>query len=348
MTLGVSFPGQRLQTTGPSSPLDVERQTPAGNAQNVAPDFELPKDEQTQAFFDVRTRFEPPKPGVFKSDDPALQALLDDPDADLETLILAQMAINNKQLDLMNKAKAGDIEANQKLAEQNQAERKKEIEASKAKIESAEKKGFWGKLLGVISKVAAVVGTVVAIAGAIAAGPVGWVAGVALAYSLATTIYEIANDINVAVNGEKARWPQITLGAGIAWVAGQLKASDEVKMWIGAAVDVALSIALAFANPFKALSAAKQFFTATSSLISSVTKASSAGLNIAAAYDKWALSDVTAKLDTLQAQIDRLNQSNRQLFEMLKNIQQARADNDNTATEVLELAGQSNRRITMA
>lgn len=334
--------------------FNVQVSTPAGQAAPTRPVQPAPATSPNQkAFLEFRPQLAAPATADLFSDDPAIQALLSNPNVDMETVILAQMALNNKQLETLNASKAKDIQANQKVSEQNQAERKKQIQDSKDKLEAAAKKGWWSKLLDVVGKAAAFIGSLAVLVAAVVAAPVtgGLSLGVAALaiYMMASSAVDLANEINVAINGESARWDfKLSVGALVGWIAGKLGASDEVKKWIEMGVDLVVNVAAMFMIPGAQLTAGARILSATAKIIGAVAQASKAGVDISTAFDVKDLAYINATLDQLQAQIDRLTQNNKQLMEMLKVIQETKADNDNTVTEVLEAKQTTMRRIQMA
>lgn len=339
--------GQSL--TSVDDTIAVSLTTPAGQAAPVVvplPDLDL--GGTGQAFLDVRPTLDQARTQGLLSSDEAIQALLDNPDTDLETLILAQMALNNKQLDQLNESKAKDIEANRKKSEANQAERMERLKEANSKIESANKKSWWSKALGVVASVAGLV------AGIMAAPFTGGLSLAVAVYALVNTAYDLVNELNVAINGEDARWQAkpFSIGYWVGEIAQKLGASPEVAAMISAAVEVVIGLAALAAGSTSAInsgmSAAAKVMQASASGLSATARLTSGALTISTEVTKYQLAGITAKMDTLQAQIDRLMQSNQQLMTMLKNIQQARQDNDDTVTDTLESFRETTRRITMA
>jgi hypothetical protein len=272
---------------------------------------------------------------------------------DFETLIELQIALNNKQMDVLTASKLKDVEANQKTTEKNQTERVQQIKNSQVKLESAEKKSWWSKLCNVVAKVATVIVAVAMIAAAVIAAPVTGGASLALGlvggYMLLTSAYDLANDINVWKNGESARWPAVSIGAGVAKALEKMNlVSADTAAWIAMGVDLVVNMAM-MAVPGAQLAALPRLLKAGAMIVNALAQFSKAGLDIAKAVDMHDLAGITAKLDTLQAQIDDLSQSNKQLMEILKIINETKADSEETLTKVLEnQAGNSKAIFRMA
>ena len=315
--------------------------TPAGQSAPIQRTPDLPKEPiKDQPFMSFRPELASPQTANLFSNDPAIQALLANPNVDMETIILAQMALNNKQLDTLNASKAKEVQANQKLNEQNQAERIKQIQATKEKIEAAANKGWWSKLLDVVANVATFIASAAVLIAAVVAAPatggLSLAVGALALYQLVSSGAELVNKAAESISGKPLFDFKISIGAGIAAIAGALGASDEVKQWIELGVDLVVNVAAMFIIPGAQLSAIGRIVKAVSTIVSGVAQISKGSLDISRAVDVKALADIQAKLDTLQAQIDLLTQNNKQLMEMLKLIQEAKADNDNTATDALQ------------
>jgi hypothetical protein len=339
--------GPTLGATGPTGT------TPAGQSAPLGFTPTAPKDPvKDQPFMSFRPELASPQTANLFSNDPSIQALLANPNVDMETIILAQMALNNKQLDTLNASKAKEIQANQKLNEQNQAERIKQILASKEKVEAAATKGWWSKLLDVVANVATFIATAAVLIAAVVAAPatggLSLAVGALALYQLVSSGAELVNKAAEAITGERLFDFQLTIGAGIAAIAGAFGASDDVKQWIALGVDLVVNVATMFIIPGAQLSAIGRIVKAGSTIAAGAAQIGKGGLDISRAFDVKALADIQAKLDTLQAQIDRLTQNNKQLMEMLKIIQEAKADNDNTVTEVLQSKAETGKRIVMA
>jgi hypothetical protein len=352
--IGTPFVGRTtpIDTGGTQGSSGPGRTTPAGQSGPLG--FTPPTKEpvQDQAFMSFRPELASPQTANLFSSDPSIQALLSNPNVDMETIILAQMALNNKQLDTLNASKATEVQANQKLNEKIQAERIKEIQANKEKVEAAANKSWWSKLLDVVANVATFVASAAVLVGAILAAPatggLSLAVGALALYQLISSGAELVNKGFEAITGERLFDFKLTIGAGIAALAGVFGASDEVKQWIELGVDLVVNVAAMFLIPGAQLSAIGRIVKAVSTIIAGVSQVSKGSLDISRAFDVKDLADSQARLDTLQAQIDRLTQNNKQLMEMLKIIQEAKADNENTATEALQAKAETGRRIVMA
>ena len=349
----------------------VRASTPSGQATTLPPISPVPQWEAPNGFHNLPPELSTPKTAGLFSSDPAIQAALNDPNMDFETLIELQIALNNKLMDTMTASKLKDVEANQKTSEKNQAERVQQIKDSQVKLESAAKKSWWSTTMNIVAKVATVIAAVAMIAGAVLAAPFTGGVSVGLVvvgvYMLATAAYDLANEINVAVNGDDARWPAVSVGAGIAklmtWInekivnllenTGVINADSaevlnkfikDAEPWIAMAMDLAVSVAIMFV-PGAQLVAGPQIIKGFATIVSAIAQATKAGLDISKAFDMKALAAITAKLDTLQAQIDDLTQSNKQLMEILKIINETKADSEDTLTKVFENQASNSRAI---
>ena len=327
----------------------VRGSTPSGQAQPVPPTAPVQKWEAPSGFQNLPPELATPKTAGLFSSDPAIQAALNNPNMDFETLIELQIALNNKQMDVLTASKLKDVEANKKTTEKNQAERVQLIKDSQVKLESAEKKSWWSKLCNVVAKVATVIVAVAMIAAAVLAAPVTGGASLALGlvggYMLATSAYDLANDINVWKNGESARWPAVSIGAGVAKALEKMNlVSADTAAWIAMGVDLVVNIAMMFV-PGAQFTALPRLLKAGAMIVSALAQFSKAGLDLSKAGDIKALAYITAKLDTLQAQIDDLTQNNKQLMEILKIINETKADNEDTLTKVFENQASNSRAI---
>ena len=354
MVTGVGSPAPMpgpAPAPGFSDDLRVYGSTPAGQAAPVAPAAPaVPAPAPT--YLDFRPELAGPQVAGLFSNDPTIQALLNNPNVDIETLIEAQITLNNKALDVLNASKAKEIEANRKTNEANQAQRYEEIQKSKQKAEAAASKSWWSKVLNIVAKAAQVVAAVATIVAAVAAAPVtggvSLVAGLAATYLLLQSAVELANEINVAVNGESARWSVSSLGSLVGWALEKMGVDKETAQWIALGLDVVANVAVMFLLPGVGLAAAPRALKAFSMLIGGAAQMGKAGIDIAKAFDVKGMADINSKLDTLQAQIDRLLQNNKQLMEMLKVIQESKTDNFDTVSEALEKKKETNLRILMA
>jgi hypothetical protein len=324
----------------------VRGTTPSGQAQPVPTTSNVAPWQPPIGFQNLPPALATPQTAGLFSSDPAIQAALSSPNMDFETLIELQIALNNKQMDTLTAGRMKEVEANQKTAEKNQAERIQQIKDSQVKLQSAEKKSWWSKLLNVVAKVAAVVVAVAMIAAAVIAAPVTGGASLALGlaggYMLATSAYDLANEINVAVNGEEKRWPQVTLGSGVAWLLEKVGVDKDIAGWVSMGVDLAVNIAM-MAIPGAQFTALPRLLKGGAMVISAIAQASKAGIDVSKAFDVKALADITAKLDTLQAQIDDLALNNKQLIELLKILNETKADNEGTMTQVLDNQASKNK-----
>ena len=349
-SVGRPTPIDTGSTQGPSGPGST---TPAGQSAPLGFTPAPPKDPvKDQPFMSFRPELASPQTASLFSSDPSIQALLANPNVDMETIILAQMALNNKQLDTLNASKATEVQANQKLNEKIQAERIKEIQASKEKVEAAANKGWWSKLLDVVANVATFIASAAVLIAAVVAAPatggLSLAVGALALYQLVSSGAELINKAAEAITGERLFDFKISIGAGVAALAGLLGASDDVKQWIELGVDLVVNVAAMFIIPGAQLSAIGRIVKAVSTIVAGFAQVSKGSLDISRAFDVKALADGQARLDTLQAQIDRLTQNNKQLMEMLKIIQEAKSDNDNTATEAIQAKAETGRRIVMA
>jgi hypothetical protein len=218
----------------------------------------------------------------------------------METIILAQMALNNKQLDTLNASKAKEVQANQKLNEQNQAERIKQIQASKEKVETAANTSWWSKLLDVVANAATFIASAAVLIAAVVAAPatggLSLAVGALALYQLVSSGAELVNKAAEVITGERLFNFQLTVGAGIAAIAGAFGASDEVKQWIALGVDLVVNVAAMFIIPGAQLSAIGRIVKAVSTIVAGVAQVSKGSLDISRAFDVKALADIQAKL----------------------------------------------------
>jgi hypothetical protein len=353
MSIQIAQPGMaRLGQTHTGPAQGATAATPAGQSQPMGAPVLPSQPVLDQPFMSFRPQLAPAQTAGLFSSDPAIQALLNNPDVDIETIILVQMALNNKQLDTLNASKAKDIDANRQASEKNQAERVKQIQASKEKVEAAANKGWWAKLLDVVGDAATFIGSAAVLVAAILAAPAtgGLSIGVAVlaVYMMVGSATELANKAHELRTGERLFNFQITVGELAGLVAGAFGASDEVKQWIKLGVDVVVGVAAMFIIPGAQLNAFGKILKAGAAIVGGIAQISKGGLEISKAIDVRDLANTQASLDTLQAQIDRLTQNNQQLMDMLKLFQESKTDNENTVSEALEAKATTGRRIVMA